>query len=335
MNPKLKIFVLTYNRVNYLKECLESILNQTFRDFQVVILDNASEQDVESVVTSFHDERLKLMVNSSNVGLVGNFIKAFDLVESDFDYFMIFHDDDCMPSNMIASQLRVFSEHPNVGFVSTGVNLVYQDSAMFDLPDDEFHYEIFNSPYELLSAFFSSRQFGFGSIMYRTEIAKMIRPDIDRFASIFDRPYMLSLSEMGPSAFLAHPSLNARQHQQQDSAVRAWTYFHEIEMGRHYLDVSRSANRGWVIDRVVKQLVQNFVVRRPRVTLRGWLRRLEERDMFYWRPLIRYLPYYFFRNAIAGRIKSSAPALYQQFVRTRKWVVGVRHGVKTIRNNRL
>lgn len=321
MRNKLEIFVLTYNRVNYLKDCLRSILNQTFRDFKLVVLDNASEQDVAGLVKSFGDTRLQLIVNSSNIGPAANWLKAHDLASSESDYFMIFFDDDCMPPNMLACQLQVFREHPHLSFVSTGVNLVYEDAVMLDFPGaDECSFEVFQSPDELLDALFNPRVFGvfgFGSIMYRTRIAKQNRPDVERFANLGDRPYMLSLSKLSPCAYLVKPIINARQHAEQDSAGRAWSYIHEIEVGRFYLDVSHRLDRSSLNKTVMKQLVQSLVVHRPRVPLRSWLKQLKERDMLYWKPLLVYLPYYWLRNVFIRQVRARAPALYQRYVQAR------------------
>ena len=51
--PNLEIFIPTYNRVKYLRQCLESVLSQTHSDFRVIILDNASDEDVDEVMNDY------------------------------------------------------------------------------------------------------------------------------------------------------------------------------------------------------------------------------------------------------------------------------------------
>ena len=54
--PSLQIIIPTYNRVRYLEPCIRSVLAQSFTDFELVVLDNASEDDVATVVARFDDK---------------------------------------------------------------------------------------------------------------------------------------------------------------------------------------------------------------------------------------------------------------------------------------
>ena len=61
-------FVLPAYKANYLRESIESILNQTYADFELIIVNDASPEDVDSIVNSFSDSRIQYYKNEKNIG---------------------------------------------------------------------------------------------------------------------------------------------------------------------------------------------------------------------------------------------------------------------------
>ena len=64
---KVTVAVPTFNRARLLKICLESILNQTYSDFRVLVLDNASTDDTQDVVDSISDQRLSYLGSNFSI----------------------------------------------------------------------------------------------------------------------------------------------------------------------------------------------------------------------------------------------------------------------------
>lgn len=95
----LTVFIATYNRSEYLSDCLKSILSQSVNDFYIVVLDNASTDDTEQVVKKLADERTVYQKNPINVGGIGNLNIALKTCLT--KYCVIFHDDDMMAPKMI------------------------------------------------------------------------------------------------------------------------------------------------------------------------------------------------------------------------------------------
>jgi glycosyltransferase involved in cell wall biosynthesis len=313
VKPPVEIFVLSYNRAEYLDECLRSIVNQTFRDFTVTVLDNASAQDIESVVAAVGDPRVRLVRNPANIGPAANWLKALDMASADF--VMFFHDDDCLSPRLVERQVELFRTHPELTFISTGVNLVNDDARMsvFDGPDG-FSYEVIRSPEELLDAYLEGRFFGFASILYRRAVAQTVRPDVARFANVGDRVYMLRLAAVGPCARLARPTYNVRVHAQQDSAVQDWSYVHELELFRYYAEVGGRGAR--LRSRLARKLAHSYAARRQRAPLREWLVAVRARGLL--APvLVLNLPYYFARVAAVRLGRALLPDLYQRLQRAK------------------
>lgn len=53
------IVIPTYNRANLIKRCIESVINQTYQNWEAIIVDNYSEDNTEEIVSSFNDERIR------------------------------------------------------------------------------------------------------------------------------------------------------------------------------------------------------------------------------------------------------------------------------------
>jgi len=68
INPLVSIIIPTYNRPIYLQRAIGSTLNQTYKNIEVIIIDDNSSQDILSIVNEFQDNRIKYYKNSINRG---------------------------------------------------------------------------------------------------------------------------------------------------------------------------------------------------------------------------------------------------------------------------
>ncbi|QDL11545.1 glycosyltransferase family 2 protein [Brasilonema octagenarum UFV-E1] len=113
---RVTVAIPTYNRASLLKFSLESVLAQDYPDFQVLVLDNASDDDTEAVVRSFaqQDERITYIRNQTNIGVLGNWNRAIELNTS--PYLTILSDDDLMLPGLISESVQALDEHAQVAF---------------------------------------------------------------------------------------------------------------------------------------------------------------------------------------------------------------------------
>ena len=84
--PKLSVGIPVYNGEKYLSYCLDSILNQTFTDFEIIICDNGSTDNTSEICQTYaqSDSRIKFIKNETNIGITGNYNKVFKLSKGQY-----------------------------------------------------------------------------------------------------------------------------------------------------------------------------------------------------------------------------------------------------------
>ena len=81
--PLISVVTSVHNGEAYLKECVDSVLNQTFQDFEYIILNNGSTDGTARILDQYKDPRLRI-VNQDNLGIVNSLNKGTSLSSSDF-----------------------------------------------------------------------------------------------------------------------------------------------------------------------------------------------------------------------------------------------------------
>jgi glycosyltransferase involved in cell wall biosynthesis len=110
MNPKVSVIVCTFNNGPYIGECIESILSQTFRDFEFVIVNDASTDNTHEIISSYSDSRIKYIKLEKNSGIIGK-VRNISIGFATGEY-IFFTDGDCHAKNdWIEQGLRAFEEH--------------------------------------------------------------------------------------------------------------------------------------------------------------------------------------------------------------------------------
>lgn len=83
--PKVSVLMPVYNtKEEFLKESIESILNQTFQEFELIIIDDGSSNDVEGIVNNYKDARIKFYKNEQNLGVAKTRNRLLDLAKGEY-----------------------------------------------------------------------------------------------------------------------------------------------------------------------------------------------------------------------------------------------------------
>ncbi len=109
MDARVTVVIRTYNRADYLSACIQSVLQQSFTDFKLVVLDSASSDETPDVVRRFRDERLNYIRHSENLGLFGNWERSLQYATS--HYLCILADDDLWESDFLWESIQALDEN--------------------------------------------------------------------------------------------------------------------------------------------------------------------------------------------------------------------------------
>ena len=112
--PKVSVLMPVYKTDEaYLRVAIESILNQTFTDFEFLILDDCPDDDREKVVKSYDDPRIIYAKNERNLGITPSRNKLIEMAKG--EYLAVFDHDDVSLPERLEKQVAYMEANPNVG----------------------------------------------------------------------------------------------------------------------------------------------------------------------------------------------------------------------------
>lgn len=116
--PKVSILIPVYNRENYIGECIQSAISQTYTDIEIVIVDNASTDSTWEICNRFAetDKRIRIFKNETNIGPVRNWLRCLNQSRGEYGKFLF--SDDLMFPRFLERTLPYF-DSPEIGFVAT------------------------------------------------------------------------------------------------------------------------------------------------------------------------------------------------------------------------
>lgn len=131
--PKVSVVIPTYNYGHFLDETIRSVLDQTFTDYELVIVDNGSTDNTGSVVETYlADNRVSFHKNDENLGLVGNWNKCLQLAQGRYIKFLCA--DDKFESQLLEKFVAVLDRYPDVALVSSFVQIFGSASRIRKAP---------------------------------------------------------------------------------------------------------------------------------------------------------------------------------------------------------
>ena len=135
--PKVSVLLPVYNtKEEYLRASIESILNQTYTDFELLILNDAStDKNVEKVVQFYSDKRIIYYKNDSNLGISGSRNKLIKMAKGQYLAVMD-HDDISLPQRL-SKQVEFLDNHLDYGIVGCWPSVVGKDDYVNQLPVDD------------------------------------------------------------------------------------------------------------------------------------------------------------------------------------------------------
>ena len=166
-HPLVTIGIPTYNRADgYLKGAIQCALDQTYSNIEILISDNCSTDNTESLVKNFTDDRIKYIKHEKNIGAANNF--NYCVLNAKGDYFLLLHDDDLIDNDFIETCINFSKGNNDVGIIRTGMRRIDSEGKVIGevenlvggLPLEQFFLGWFNgkTPMHLCCTLFNTKK---------------------------------------------------------------------------------------------------------------------------------------------------------------------------------
>lgn len=299
------VIMPVYNGERYLPEAIKSILNQTLKNFELLILDDCSTDNSERVIRTFTDQRIRIIANEKNLGLVGTLNIGFGQARG--KYIARMDQDDYADATRLKKQVDFLEHHPDVGVLGTTTYIMNKTGAVVGMSPSLLHDQ------ELKLQLLYQTPFSHGSIMLRRDVLANLEPPYYDQAAGNAEDYDLwsRLAPVTKFANLPEPLYGWRDNPTGMSNS-------ESEKQRRFADRNSRSN---LRSPYLRRLLQTFIpnpsgYENARVNVRGQSVWCNRRDSY---------AYFLFRLALAtwngGFRKRSAPLLLKALLANPKYFV--------------
>ncbi len=210
--PKVSILMPVYKtRKSFLKEAIESVLAQTYGDFEFLILDDCPEDNRAQLIQSYHDARIRYYLNTANMGISVVRNKLMNLATG--DYFAIMDHDDIWHPTKLAEQVAYLEAHPEVVVCGTAYRRIGCLLKTKLVRHEEMHDDI-------LARLFFKCTIYHSSVLLRAAVVRAHHIHYNpTYVSVNDRDLYLKLAQCGQLHNLRVPLCSYRLHNMMTSVV--------------------------------------------------------------------------------------------------------------------
>lgn len=124
---KVTVLMPVYNGEDHLSEAIKSILNQTYKEFELLIINDGSTDKSEEIIKGFNDERIKYVVNNKNIGLIKTLNKGLGLINS--EYIARMDADDISLPTRLEKQIKFMDQNQDIAVSGTSI-LVFNNKGI-------------------------------------------------------------------------------------------------------------------------------------------------------------------------------------------------------------
>lgn len=231
---KVSIILPTYNRAAYIVETIESIRKQTYPNWELIIVDDGSDDNTEEVIGKLKDERIQFY-KAGRIGINGK-IKNIGLEKASGELVAFIDSDDLWDVTKIEKQVAVLHQYPEAGFSLTGGYNFRQPGE----PIDYFYKYREGIKYEnVFNSFFTSELPGYTQALMFRKKCIAVTGSFKEAKSFSDLEFILNLAYHFKAVILYEPLLYRRIHDT-NYVHSNWekSYYEGIEIIRSYKKIS-------------------------------------------------------------------------------------------------
>lgn len=230
--PKISICIPTFNRVNLLPLAINSVLQQTEQDFELILCDDGSTDGTSEMMSELTDSRIRYIRHPENIGKSNNMRSGFDAATG--DYFIKFDDDDRLTPEFLAKTTAILDQYPQIDFVGTDHWIINIDNIRDEIATQTNSQRWGRTTLKagevenLLQVVFVQQSFQIGATLFRRQAlldVGYMRPNIQNCE---DNDLLVRLAIAGKKAYyLPERLMEYRVHSEQQGIDRAIPYLRD------------------------------------------------------------------------------------------------------------
>lgn len=125
MKPKVSVIMPLYNAEKYVKNTINCILNQTFSDFELILIDDWATDATMDIVSTIKDERIRIIHNDRNRGIA--YSRNHGLQVAEGEYIALMDDDDLAPLDRLEYEVNYLDAHPEIAVIGGGFRIINEN----------------------------------------------------------------------------------------------------------------------------------------------------------------------------------------------------------------
>jgi len=127
--PLVSVIIVNFNGQRWLKKCFDSLLNQTYKNFKIIFVDNNSSDDsIEFLEKNYKDKRIRIIKNTENSGFAGG--NNIGIKEAKGEYLYLLNNDTWVEKDIIEKTIKFFEKSDKVATIQTKIQLMNEDNKI-------------------------------------------------------------------------------------------------------------------------------------------------------------------------------------------------------------
>jgi glycosyltransferase involved in cell wall biosynthesis len=232
--PKVSVVMSVYNGEKYLKESIDSILHQTFTDFEFIIINDGSTDETGKILSNYNDSRIKI-IEQENLGLTKSLNKGIKLSKG--EYIARMDADDISLPERFEKQIKFLDANPEFAAVGCWYYLIDEDGVIIKECKPSI------KPYKIKKAFIYSSPIIHPSAMIRRKVLEEVNFYDEKFKYAQDRDLWFRILKSYKLGIIPEFLFKFRYHSSSVSLME------EIEQKKYYIKALEKAIQNGVYSR--------------------------------------------------------------------------------------
>lgn len=227
--PFISVVTPAYNSEKTIERTIRSVLNQSYKNFEFIIIDDNSSDNTVKLIEKFDDNRIKLYKNDKNLGFHGNWNEAISKATG--EYIKLIPDDDTLEKDALLFQVNILQQYQNVIMVGSKRNIIDEFDKKIMTRGKAFCNNTFCTYNEALKYIvrYGTNPIGEpGAVLFRASVLNHVNQFSDKYTHYIDLDFYIKVLKYGDYYFINKPLSN----------FRVWSRSYSVTSQDKHLDES-------------------------------------------------------------------------------------------------